>query len=84
MNRYPHLPKGHTSVLSPQFRYVPAEFTNLAATFARVRGELLQPQKAPVEGAQRDRLADEVPEFGIEVLEATWFASRPAWPREHR
>jgi hypothetical protein len=84
MNKHPQLPKGHTSILSPQFKYVPAAFTDLAATFARIRGERMQPQPAPVEGADLHRLTDDVPELGIEVLEAAWLTTRPSWPREHR
>jgi hypothetical protein len=34
------LPKGHTSILSPAFRYTPAASTDLRATFARVREQL--------------------------------------------
>ncbi len=37
MNRLPQLPKGHVSILSPVFRYVPAASTDLAKTFARIR-----------------------------------------------
>jgi hypothetical protein len=33
----PPLPKGHTSILSPAFRYVPAVKTDLSKTFARIR-----------------------------------------------
>jgi hypothetical protein len=31
------LPNGHTSILSPAFRYVPAVNTDLSKTFARIR-----------------------------------------------
>ena len=31
------LPNGHTSILSPAFRYVPAVKTDLSKTFARIR-----------------------------------------------
>jgi hypothetical protein len=33
----PQLPNGHTSILSPSFRYVPAVKTDLSKTFARIR-----------------------------------------------
>jgi hypothetical protein len=36
MNK-PQLPKGHTSILSPAFKYVPAASTDLSRTFARIR-----------------------------------------------
>jgi hypothetical protein len=36
MNK-PQLPKGHTSILSSTFKYVPAANTDLARTFARIR-----------------------------------------------
>ncbi len=36
MNK-PHLPKGHQSLLSPTFKYVPAVQTDLSKTFARIR-----------------------------------------------
>ena len=36
MNK-PQLPKGHASILSPGFKYVPAANTDLAKTFARIR-----------------------------------------------
>ena len=39
MNK-PLLPKGHSSILSPGFRYVPAANTDIAKTFARVKREL--------------------------------------------
>jgi hypothetical protein len=38
MNR-PPLPKGHLSILSPGFRYVPAASTDIAKTFARFKRE---------------------------------------------
>jgi hypothetical protein len=72
MDNYPQLPKGHTSVLSPAFKYVPAALTDLAATFARIRGEQMQPQPAPGGGMVRHRRADDAPELAIEVLEASW------------
>lgn len=78
MNKHPQLPKGHTSILSPQFRYVPAALTDVAATFARIRGERMQPQPAPVEGAYWHRPADDAAELGIEVLEAAWPTRRPS------
>ena len=40
MNK-PQLPKGHTSILSPTFKYVPAVNTDLARTFARIREQRL-------------------------------------------
>lgn len=82
MNKHPQLPKGHTSILSPQFKYVPAASTDLAATFARLRGERIQPQPAPDEGTAWHRRADDAPELGIEVLEASWITRRRSWPRE--
>jgi hypothetical protein len=33
----PQLPNGHVSILSPDFRYVPAVKTDLSKTFARIR-----------------------------------------------
>jgi len=33
------LPKGHTSILSPAFKYVPAGSTDLRSTFDRVRAQ---------------------------------------------
>ena len=41
MSRQPQLPKGHTSILSPTFRYVPAASADLAQTFARIRSQRL-------------------------------------------
>jgi hypothetical protein len=38
MNK-PALPKGHASILSPTFKYVPAASTDLAKTFARIRAQ---------------------------------------------
>ena len=86
MNKHPQLPKGYTSILSPQFRYVPAALTDLAATFARIRGERMQPQPAPGDEAVWHRLTEDVPELGIEVLEASWLTRRQSGPRgpEHR
>ena len=77
MNNHPRLPRGHVSILSPQFKYVPAALTDLAATFARIRGERLQPQPAPGEGADCRRLTGDAPELAIEVLEAAWFTAPP-------
>jgi hypothetical protein len=37
MTKQPQLPKGHSSILSPEFKYVPAVKTLLAKTFARIR-----------------------------------------------
>jgi hypothetical protein len=37
MTKQPQLPKGHSSILSPEFKYVPAVKTDLAKTFARIR-----------------------------------------------
>ena len=42
MNK-PQLPKGHTSILSPTFKYVPAANTDLSRTFARIREQRLSP-----------------------------------------
>jgi hypothetical protein len=39
------LPKGHTSILSPGFKYVPAAGTDIAKTFARVRQQLKQEER---------------------------------------
>jgi hypothetical protein len=41
----PLLPKGHASILSPRFRYVPATHTDLARTFARIRQQLRTPAR---------------------------------------
>jgi hypothetical protein len=41
MDKQPQLPKGHTSILSPAFKYVPAANTDLAKTFARLRVQRL-------------------------------------------
>jgi len=41
MNKQPQLPKGHRSILSPAFKYVPAASTDLAKTFARIREQRL-------------------------------------------
>lgn len=76
MSSHTRLPKGHTSLLSPRFRYVPAACTDLAATFARIRGERLQPQPAPDDRADWHQRADNAPELGIEVLEASWITRR--------
>ena len=72
MNTHPKLPNGHMSILSPQFKYVPAASTDLAATFARIRGERLKPQPAPDEATVWHHHADDAPELGIEVMEASW------------
>ncbi|HTO48218.1 MAG TPA: hypothetical protein VML91_11310 [Burkholderiales bacterium] len=45
MNK-PQLPKGHTSILSPTFKYVPAASTDLAKTFARIRMQRLAPAQS--------------------------------------
>ena len=37
MTKQPQLPKGHSSILSPEFKYVPALKTDLAKTFVRIR-----------------------------------------------
>lgn len=42
MNKLPQLPKGHVSILSPVFRYVPAASTDLAKTFARIRRRFIR------------------------------------------
>jgi hypothetical protein len=44
MNK-PLLPKGHSSILSPGFRYVPAASTDIAKTFARVKRELKREER---------------------------------------
>jgi hypothetical protein len=41
MNTQPQLPKGHTSILSPTFKYVSAAKTDLGKTFARIRKQRL-------------------------------------------
>jgi hypothetical protein len=82
MNNYPQLPKGHTSILSPQFKYVPAASTDLAATFARLRGERVQPQPAPDDAAAWHRPADNAPELAIEVLEASWLTRQQGGRKE--
>lgn len=66
------LPRRHTSILSPQFRYVPAACTNVAATFARVRAERLRAQSDAGEGNGSPRRPAGGAELGIEVLEAVW------------
>jgi len=43
MTNKPQLPKGHASILSPTFKYVPAANTDLAKTFARIRTQRLAP-----------------------------------------
>ena len=76
MTRHQQLPKGHTSILSPHFKYVPAASTDLAATFERIRGERLQPQPSPDVGTVCHRRAEDAMELGIEVLEASWITGR--------
>ena len=40
------LPKGHTSCLSPQFKYTSATHTDLGKTFARIKRQLkAQPEE---------------------------------------
>jgi hypothetical protein len=46
MNKQPQLPKGHTSILSPAFKYVPAASTDLAKTFARIRAQRIASVRA--------------------------------------
>lgn len=41
MIKQPRLPKGHISILSPEFKYVPAVKTDLAKTFGRLREQRL-------------------------------------------
>lgn len=76
MNNIPQLPKGHMSILSPAFKYVPAASTDVAQTFARVRGQRLQPQPWPTQ-IERLGVAGNEPEFDIEVLEASWLSRPP-------
>ena len=40
------LPKGHTSILSPVFQYVPAVKTDLSKTFARIREQRARQARA--------------------------------------
>ena len=42
----PRLPKGHTSILSPAFQYVPAVKTDLSKTFARIREQRARQARA--------------------------------------
>ncbi|MGZ9031361.1 MAG: hypothetical protein ACXW2G_08310 [Burkholderiaceae bacterium] len=70
MNNTPVPPRHHTSILSPQFKYVPAACTNVAATFARVRAERLRAQADRGDDSQRCRAG--TAELGVEVLEAVW------------
>jgi hypothetical protein len=42
----PQLPKGHTSILSPAFKYVPAVKTDLSRTFARIREQRIAQARA--------------------------------------
>ena len=39
------LAKGHTSCLSPQFKYTPASHTDLGNTFARIKRQLKEQSK---------------------------------------
>jgi hypothetical protein len=39
------LPKGHTSCLSPRFKYTSATHTDLGKTFARIKGRLKEQSK---------------------------------------
>jgi hypothetical protein len=39
------LPKGHTSCLSPQFKYTSAVHTDLGDTFARIKRQLNEQSK---------------------------------------
>jgi hypothetical protein len=70
MNKHLQLPKGHTTILSPAFKYVPAARTDVAETFARIRGRRLHEQPAPAADGERRRAANDV--LNIEVLEASW------------
>ncbi len=70
MNKHPQLPKGHTTILSPAFKYVPAARTDVAETFARIRAQRLHEQPAPAADAERRRAAND--RLGIDVLEASW------------
>ena len=50
------LPKGHTSCLSPQFKYTSATHTDLGKTFARIKRQLKGQSKAgPGEGVSATR-----------------------------
>ena len=42
----PQLPKGHTSILSPAFKYVSAVKTDLSRTFARIREQRIAQARA--------------------------------------
>jgi hypothetical protein len=42
----PPLPKGHTSILSPAFTYVPAAKTDVSKTFARIREQRARQARA--------------------------------------
>jgi len=46
------LPKGHQSILSREFKYVPAANTDVAATFARVKAQ----QKRELLGDKKPQL----------------------------
>lgn len=72
MNKNSVLPRCHTSILSPQFKYVPAACTDVAATFARVRAERLRAQSGADKGDDSHRRPADTAEPGLEVLEAVW------------
>ena len=72
MNPVSVLPRCHASVLSSQFKYVPAARTNVAATFARVRAERLHTQPGTGEADDSYQRPAGTAELGIEVLEAVW------------
>ena len=77
MNKH-QLPKGHISILSPAFKYVPAAATDIAKTFARMRGQHLQPQPRPFAVVERPGHRSE---SDIEVLEAAWFLRQLPCPQ---
>ena len=70
MNKHPRLPKGHMTTLSTAFKYVPAARTDVAETFARIRGQRLHERPASDADAERRRAASG--KLDIEVLEASW------------
>ena len=72
MNQNSVLPRCRASVGSPQFKYVPAARTDVAATFARVRAERLRAQSEAGEADDSQRRPADTAELGIEVLEAVW------------
>jgi hypothetical protein len=74
MDKYPELPNGHLSILSPKFKYVPAASTDLAKTFARLRGQ------RPVQ-ADAGRHPGTEPEGRCAVTRFPAMASRSATPR---